>query len=495
MIPPRVLRSRRRLVYLPCHRPVFNLSSRWRDTRTSLTNPADVPFLRVGFVLSCIAYIAVMNWSYDTVISPLWSYLGLYHNNPPLSERLLFSGIAILPAVWMPIRLHRPSQWIYLYLYVAVYVPCCIVPLLRAGSSSGIGGALSAFIWWLCLCMFALGAIYRVPLRPIRRMPLSPRRFWTMISLFLAGSYTVLLITYRGILHFVPSLDVRNQRMAAREVLANAAHPLVSGYSLMFSAFAVNPLLMAYGIVAKKKWPVLIGLAGQCLLYMCAGHRSILATIPLIFILAYATRYPQVFASLVVVVVTLGVFTGTIISIEGGPEVAVQVSAVMMRTLFIPAHASHVYYAFFFDHPQTKFSHIRGLGWLAGHPYGDMPLGIVIGRSVGQPDNNMNANLWADGFASAGFFGMAIATVLAGAAFYYLDARSTQVGCRFAVLCCCAHGLNSADLPIFSLVLSYGMLLTAFLLPFFPEITMRPEERVQSSLPKVQTRKPWPIQS
>jgi hypothetical protein len=254
--------------------------------------------------------------------------------------------------------------------------------------------------------------------------------------------------------------------MASREVVGGMRFSLLSGYGMMFSAYSINPFLMAYGILRRKRWLVILGLAGQCFLYMCAANRAILATVPLLLLLTYAPRDRRLFGVACMLMVTLGTLAGTIVSLKGG-TVAIQVTAVMLRTLIGPAHATHMYYDYFLAHPQTNFTHITGLGWLGTNPYTDTSLGMVIGASTGNPENNANANLWADGFASAGFLGMAVVTLLAAGAFYAFDVACSGVDLRLALLAGCAHGLNLADLPIFTLVLSWGMLFTAVLLYVF----------------------------
>src|ERR1039458_8906840 len=424
---------------------------------------------RLAFIAASAAYIAVLNWSYIAVISPIWSYTGLTYSPPAVFEWLLFSAIALAPALWIPIHLTRPSQWIYLYLYIAVHVPCCIVPLLRSGSSMGLGGPLGPLVWSLLGCMAALGLVYRIPLRAIRPIPVSPTTFWIGMILFLLGSNALLFANYRNILNFVPSLDVRAQRMAGREVLGAMRVPLLSGYSMTLCAYSINPFLMAYGILTRKRWLVVIAITGQCFLYSCAANRAILAIIPLVFLLYYGTRYRRSFGTACMLIITTGTLAGTIVSLKRG-TVAIEVTGVLLRTLIAPAHATHMYYDYFLVQPQTNFSHISGLGWLARNPYPDTSLGMVIGAATGHPENNANANLWADGFASAGFFGMAVVTLLAGAAFYAFDAACCGVDLRLALLASCAHGLNLADLPIFTLVLSWGMLFSALLLYAFAEI-------------------------
>jgi hypothetical protein len=356
----------------------------------------------------------------------------------------------------------------YLYLYIAVYVPSCAVPLLRSGSSVGFGVNLLPYVLGLCGCMAVLGGIYYLPVWQVKPAPMDPRLFWTILLGFLAVAYLVVYANYGSMLQFVFSLDVREQRMAGREVLANARLPFVLGYAAMWSACAVNPLILAYGALRKKYWAIALGIAGQCYLYSCGGSRGTITTVPLIFGVAYIARRHRNFATRCIVSVMLCLTVASAFVLRATTPVAIGMSSVIMRVVCEPARVSHEYYDFFSTHEHTGFSHIRGLEWLQANPYEGMPLGLVLGSALGSPENNMNGNLWADGFASEGFFGMALVTLVAAGAFHLLDSLSTGVDCRLALLAVCAHGMNLADLSINTTILGNGFLLTVFLLYVFP---------------------------
>src|SRR5579862_3512215 len=127
-------------------------------SRTSLT--WRTPWsLRLGVVIACAVYIGIVYFAYIFAVSPVWSYMGFEYNSPSRGDAVLFACLALLPSLWMPVRLLRPSQWIYLYLYIVAYVPGCIVPLLRSGSSSGTQSHLIPYVLCLCACMTALAVI------------------------------------------------------------------------------------------------------------------------------------------------------------------------------------------------------------------------------------------------------------------------------------------------------------------------------------------------
>src|SRR5271165_4808240 len=86
---------------------------------------------RIGFMLCAALYVALLQIAYIVTIVPDWSYAGFVFGKPPMLTWLAVTIMAVAPAIWIPVRLSRPSQWLYLYLYMAVFVPSCFVPLFR----------------------------------------------------------------------------------------------------------------------------------------------------------------------------------------------------------------------------------------------------------------------------------------------------------------------------------------------------------------------------
>src|SRR5437016_3865396 len=83
---------------------------------------------RILMLCGVAAYVLTFSVAYAYILSPSWSYEGFIFEpgNP-----VYFVGgfcIALIPALWMPVDLERPSQLVYWILYVVVIIPGALVP-------------------------------------------------------------------------------------------------------------------------------------------------------------------------------------------------------------------------------------------------------------------------------------------------------------------------------------------------------------------------------
>ena len=83
---------------------------------------------RLSLIIGSLIYIMLLHYFYVNIISDVAEYMGYVYN--PQSPGLVACAwlIAILPSLWMPIALERPSLCIYWILYLMVYVPASIIP-------------------------------------------------------------------------------------------------------------------------------------------------------------------------------------------------------------------------------------------------------------------------------------------------------------------------------------------------------------------------------
>ena len=437
------------------------------------------PRQRLAFILGTIAYTGLLQLAYVEVISPVWEYLGYTYISPAPTLWIASFVLAIAPALWIPVRLTRPSQWLYLYLYLSLYIPLCFVPLFR-GAFEGVTRNRPEYLLGMALvCFAALGLIYRFPLMSIRFHSVSPTDFWLLVGTILVAAYVLVFWSFGGSMQLVMgSESVREQRFLGRDIIGASAFPLLVGYSLNLAGHSVNPFLMAYGLWTRRTLIFAAGLAGQVFLYSTTAARGYLATIPMVILLLTVLGQKRWSVS----VFSVWLFVALILMVTVSPLVCsgdaqLEISWAAYRTFFSPALLTEVYYDLFSESPQTGFSHIRGLGWLADNPYPDRSIGQVVGDSMGSSESNANANLWADGFASLGFTGMFIATAFAAFVFHLADSASEHVDVGMATAALSCHALSLIDLPIFTAFLGGGLGLSIVLTCLAP----RPVKRANST--------------
>ena len=437
---------------------------------------------RTLFVVSMAAYIAVLEWCYIAAVSPIWTYLGLEYSAPSWRLRLAFSGAALLPALWIPLRLRRASELLYLCLYVMVYVPACFVPVFRLGDDSPDLGHALQIVAITCAAMLLLGLIYRIPIRPFSR-PRVPDRpmIAAMIAVVLAAC-AVLAVSFGSGMHLAQLSEVSDQRLAGRDVLEGSSLRGLLMYCMNIPANVVNPFLFALGITRKRWGLVAFAIAGQFFVYSAMAARSALGTVVMAVIIALLLRNRRVpFAVQFVGLLTALVGLLTVISLHSSRFNAAVITMGIQRYFISSGYATQVYYEYFLNHPVTHFSQVSGFGWLANNPYPGTSIGFVIGESLGNPLNQINANLWADGFACLGATGAIITTIVAAFSLHFMDRLLARVETGLVVLTLTAQIGNILDLPIFTMMLGGGLAMTALLLYLTPrrEKSARPAMRAR----------------
>src|SRR6185312_16525022 len=99
----------------------------------TITSPTIRSFLmepikrRAWLLAGVFAYIAAYQLLYITWLSKVYSYYGFEYIVTSYVLVILSWILSLLPAVWSPISLERPSQIIYWVLYFVVFVPSMFI--------------------------------------------------------------------------------------------------------------------------------------------------------------------------------------------------------------------------------------------------------------------------------------------------------------------------------------------------------------------------------
>src|ERR1700685_768744 len=84
---------------------------------------------RLLLVGGMAAYVACFQWMYINYLDPTWAYFGFDYYPVSTKYVVLAWFLSLLPSLWMPIHLTRPSHLAYWVLYITVVVPSMFVPL------------------------------------------------------------------------------------------------------------------------------------------------------------------------------------------------------------------------------------------------------------------------------------------------------------------------------------------------------------------------------
>lgn len=422
---------------------------------------------RVLVVTGILAYVACFQWMYVNYLYPFWDYFGFDYNPPDPRYLVLAWLLSVIPSLWMPLELRRPSQLAYWVLYIAVFLPSMFVPLY-----AGINAPKEISV--LMLVLFAglalAGSSYLVPLLPLCPPKVPFGTFWKGLAVLAVALGLWMSVVFRHHLRLVSFEDVYE----VRDVASDLAQGGQVNYAFMLLTGAVNPFLMGYGLFSKRLWLFLVGAAGQLLVYSVGGTKGSILSI--LFISAFGLLFrpgrlafgpKMTLSSLALLSVACLSYVAS--GYEPGPLHTIILFVVLMRSLSTAGLLTAQYYDFFQHNPLTYYSHIKGVNWVLAYPY-QYPIGQEIGLAyAGTADLDASAHFWAtDGLGGLGLTGILLMSLLCAIVFWLLDSASQRHDPRLAALVTTYAAYNIANISMFTSLLSGGLALLIFLLYLMP---------------------------
>lgn len=434
---------------------------------------------RTQLLLGAILFSCLFNYAYIAIVSPTWAYTGMTFTAPPNQSILLASLLALLPIIWLPMHLTRPSQLLYWFLYTVVYVPSIFIPhyMQRQGPFDLFLMNFSFF-----LSFYILGLFYKLPIRSIPRPNLSWDSWWFFVAAAAVIFYIAVMVVYGGRLQFSGLYNIE-LRLASRELDSN----IFSNYGHVWLANVINPTLIAIGLLLKNPLVFFIGVVGQIILFMTAAQKmvlmSVIFVIFLFFILnskryTFGLRFILGMSSPLIFMVSLelyeSLFSFTVQTLIG------------LRLFSVAGFMTSVYSDFFSQNPWTFWSHLKGFSTIIEYPY-QLPLPFLIGDFIGDVENSANAHAWAtDGIAAMGFVGVLIVGLVMGCIFYILDCTANELDPKLSGLSIAAHGAAIGNLSIMSVFLGGGLFFNMILLLLMPRAYFGARHHARSdSFPEV----------
>jgi hypothetical protein len=425
--------------------------------------------LRFSMPLAILLYCASFNWSYARWVSPTWSYMGLTYHAPDSALLVVGYILAAVQCALSPRTVRRTSQVIYWILYFNVYIPGLFVPLYVQ-----LDPSLTLLLLQLSLTggMLLIALSYRVKLVGFRRHSVSPGLFWSIFSSLFILCNAVLLFAFRHNLHFASLNEVYASRFQASAILQES---VALTYASSALSNVMNPLLIAYGLSARRYQAVALGVLGQVLVYSTAAMKSVLLSPLLIIVFYYSLKHDRGGWAPKVALTCAGTFVVlTALVIGARPGFLFNLaSSTLMRSFALPGLAIAQYQYFFEHFPHTHLGHVHGVNLLLADPY-QMPLGLEIGNFytdvVGGRIQDANANFFAfDGIAGFGLPGILMMGLVCAAMFWALDcsARRDPIAISASALTMCTVSL--ANISLFSALLGGGFMLWMLLFTCMPQ--------------------------
>jgi hypothetical protein len=422
---------------------------------------------RGWLVLGAAGYVACFNWMYVRYLNPEFASFGFDYIRPPTAYVVAAWTLAILPSLWMPLRLVRPSQLVYWILYVTVIIPSMFVPLY-------VGLTPPAEAIWLVITLFVgfaiVGVSYALPIRRFRGLSLPPQLFWSIVTAIAVLLAAWLLVVYRKNLHILSFADVYDLRDAA----SDTAEGSQVNYAFMAITGAVGPFLMAYGLYYRKWWCFASGACSQLLIYSIGGTKGSILSIlfvPGMYILLTRSRRPFGMKFLLGAIAVIGLPCLSYVMVGGEPGVihAMALFVILLRTLSMNGLTTAQYYDFFTRNPLTYYSHLHFVNWFIKYPY-KYPIGVEVGlRYSGDLGLDATGHFWAmDGLAALGLPGILVISVACACVFWLLDSIASRHTPELAALVITYAAYNIANIGLFTSLLSGGLFLLMFALYYLP---------------------------
>ena len=406
---------------------------------------------------------------------PTWSYLGLTYK--PRSFPFLLGTVifCILPAIWVPLFITRPTMIVYWILYLMTYIPM-VIGISLAGYFTL--EQVYFFNFTLLASFFLNGIGYKIRLYNLKRPYLNTKLLWSIVFIFSAFLFTYTVYIFRGNLKLVGLFSDRlyEARFSGREIEAVS---VLVGYFILWLSNAMFPIMFGFGIVKKKYLLLIFSIIGQFILYMTMANKTFILSMGFMLFIFFIYKYSKIFGFAFTLILTapLLFLSFTQAYLQGNVKLFFLPfsSLIVTRALATSTFTSIYYYDFFKDHPYTYFSHINIINKVIQYPYSD-PLGIVVASQFSDIEKyNANATFYlTDGLAALGLLGMPLIAVICSILFYAIDSISKKQNYALLVMLLSCFSINLMNVSIFTSFLSGGLfLIILFLLYLKPSNTFK----------------------
>jgi hypothetical protein len=413
----------------------------------------------VLFVTTC-GYALGIRWVYAALVTDDFSYLGYFYETGPWPFTVLTIFMAACVSLLMPRSIDRVSQ-VVLWVLFAV----CVVPSMTMVDFTGyvdhrLALAVTA-VTGLSFSIVVIGVRRRKAIVVTHRFP--PRVVWSVIIGYSLVTYGLMTATMGLSLHLVSLTDVYDVRDEYKTQLAGAG---ILAYLISPQANIVNPFLIARGLI-KRQWPVVAaGIVGQLLIYSASGLKSVLFSTPTVLIIALLIRNRSRLSPIAFAVGPVILMVAAALADKASAS-STWTSLFSRRFLFTPGLLSSVYTRYFTDNPQAHLGQSI-LKWWVASPYEQAPPNLV-GQFL-RPDSKLiaNANIFADGFANFGWWGVIGAGVGLLVYLRLLDRCSAGLPLSATAMTLIIPSITLSNAALLTAMLSHGLAVALVLLWIAP---------------------------
>lgn len=423
-----------------------------------------------------VAFAAIFHYIYKTNIAPLFEYSGLTYRDPdPFSYAGMVLLTGLVAAVLAP-RIVRVSDFILWVIFIFGVAPAMLLAQYSRTLSISDANALGLNLAG-CMVMVRLLTKGKVPRLLPRKMRMDAGAFFALV-ICLSLLFYAYMIAFAGIqLRFLSFSDVYDVREGFGR--STSSVPFL-GYLLPLQSNVLNPLLIARGVYARRRWALGLGVLGQVVIYTSTGEKSVLFSIGVMIGIAMLFRVWRRPRSLLLLVAT----TATSLSgflLDRATDSTLWSSLFFRRVLVIPGALTAAYVALFDDRPKMLFREVVGIG---ESPYTLRPVNIVGGEFVGNYETAANVNLFGHGFLQAGFLGMYIEALVLVLLLWLADDATRGLPTAVACIIFVTPAESLSNASVFTTIATHGYAAAVVLSALAPTVGwgLKRRRRRQSAL-------------
>lgn len=410
-------------------------------------------------MFALIVYGAVLHWTFEQRIAPVFGYAGTHYRSPDPLNYLLVGMLLAVAAVFLPRRIETPADWMLWVLFIVTGLPSALVAQYLRRLTPGEALVLGVVVSLVFLSLSLLGRISPGTMRI--SVPIS--LVWIGITFFSLLTYAWVSATFGLAIVRFDLGSIYDLRAAYAEGLDGAR---LLGYLIRYQGSVINPFLMAAGVVQRRPALIVVGALGQAALFSVTGFKLFYFAIPAVIAVALLLRKGRVLTDRLVAwgVIATSVLAIVVDEIRGGPLLWIEL--IIDRMIIFPAMLTSQYLWVYADRPKHVWSYSI-INPFSPDTYGGRPPGIVVADAFGGGSNS-NANFIADGYANLGWTGVLIETVVLVAILWLLNATGRHLPLSIVAPTLMIPALTIVNGSSFTSFLTGGVLAACLLMACLP---------------------------
>lgn len=413
---------------------------------------------RAFYYFIALLYAILFYQGYMIFLNPIFGYAGFGLNEPRLTNYLfmIYSfALSVLPIYFFR-GVNTISAFICIFIFFLLYIPVQITFFLDYDGDDLYVGYLQ-FLYFLGMSLL----FYADRVKFKTRIVLPSRiDFFKVILVLTILSTLYMAVKYGGSLKLVAFEDVYEQRFATSELGSD----VFTAYISSWLAYLYIPVCFSYGLFAKKKIYIIVGILGSIIIYMAIASKTALVFPVVIYVMYKVLKNRSLKSSFTFIGMGLLIAMFVTLMLDFNAITAL----FWMRTIGNSGSLTLHYHYFFETHPHTYYSHINIINFFSqSYPFPGKGLGQAVGNYYWADDTSANANFWAtDGIAAIGDLGILVSSILLFIVFIFFNRISKNYNFLFLVLTLIPYIMSILNTSLFSSLFTGGALFLFLMLMF-----------------------------